>query len=135
MSAATQVAWIARAQCVGCTLCIEACPFDAIAGIAQKNHSVLPDLCTACALCLPVCPVDCISLRPDPAHAPRDHLYRTRARDRARIRLQRLVTLRDAHARQLQSAHDRFRDADADTRQAAIREAISRAQSRTPAPR
>lgn len=133
MSAA-QVAWIARPQCVGCTLCIDACPFDAIAGLAQKTHCVLPELCTECALCLPACPVDCISLRPDPQHPPRNHDYRLRARDRAQRRLQRLAVLRDTHERQLQDAHARFRDGDTDARQAAIRDAVGRARSRTAPP-
>ena len=129
-----RVAWIARPQCVGCALCIEACPFDAIAGLAQKTHRVLPDLCTECALCLPACPVDCISLRPDPEHPPRDHDYRLRARNRARQRLRRLAVLRDSHERRLQDAHARFRDGDADARQAAILDAVSRARGRTPPP-
>ena len=132
---ASQVAWIAQAQCVGCALCIEACPFDAIAGLAQKTHRILPDLCTECALCLPACPVDCISLRPDPAHPPRDRSYRLRARDRARKRLQRLVALRDAHERQVQAAHARFRDGGSEARQAAIREAVGRARDRAAPPR
>lgn len=132
---AGQVAWIAQAQCVGCALCIDACPFDAIAGLAQKTHRILPDLCTECALCLPACPVDCISLQPDPEHPPRDHDYRLRARDRARRRLRRLVALRDAHERQVQAAHTRFRDGSNEARQAAIREAVGRALGRTAPPR
>ncbi len=132
---ASRVAWIARSQCVGCALCIDACPFDAIAGLAQKTHCVLPDLCTECALCLPACPVDCISLQPDPEHPPRNHDYRLRARDRARQRRQRLAVLQDTHARRLQDAHARFRDGSAETRQAAIREAVGRAQNRREQPR
>lgn len=131
----SRVAWIAQAQCVGCALCIEACPFDAIAGLAQKAHRILPDLCTECGLCLPACPVDCISLRPDPAHPPRDHDYRLQARDRAQMRLRRLAVLRDSHERRLQDAHARFRDGDASARQAAIREAVDRALDRTAPPR
>lgn len=127
-----RVAWIARPQCVGCALCIEACPFDAIAGLAQKSHAVLPDLCTECALCLPACPVDCITLRPDPEHPPRDREYRRRARDRARNRLQRLSALRDAQDQRLQDAHAHFRDGGGEARQAAIRDAVRRAQDRRP---
>lgn len=132
---ASRVAWIAQAQCVGCALCIDACPFDAIAGLAQKAHRILPDLCTECALCLPACPVDCISLQPDPEHPPRNHDYRLRARDRARRRRQRLTVLRNAQERQLQSAHARFRDGSTEARQAAIREAVGRALGRTAPPR
>jgi len=46
--------------CIGCTLCIQACPVDAILGAAKHMHSVLSDECTGCDLCIPVCPVDCI---------------------------------------------------------------------------
>jgi Na+-translocating ferredoxin:NAD+ oxidoreductase subunit B len=46
--------------CIGCTLCIQACPVDAIVGAAKHMHTVLTDECTGCDLCIPVCPVDCI---------------------------------------------------------------------------
>ena len=58
------VARIDEAWCIGCTLCIDACPVDAIVGAAKRMHSVLPALCTGCELCLPPCPVDCIDLVP-----------------------------------------------------------------------
>ena len=48
--------------CIGCTLCIQACPVDAILGAAKQMHTVLADECTGCELCLPVCPVDCIHM-------------------------------------------------------------------------
>ena len=56
------VARIDEAWCIGCTLCIDACPVDAIAGGPKRMHTVLPALCTGCALCLPPCPVDCIEM-------------------------------------------------------------------------
>lgn len=56
------VARIDEASCIGCTLCIDACPVDAIVGAAKRMHAVLPALCTGCALCLPPCPVDCIAM-------------------------------------------------------------------------
>lgn len=46
--------------CIGCTLCIQACPVDAILGAAKQMHTVIIDECTGCDLCIPVCPVDCI---------------------------------------------------------------------------
>lgn len=46
--------------CIGCTLCIQACPVDAIVGAAKHMHTVIQDECTGCDLCIPVCPVDCI---------------------------------------------------------------------------
>src|SRR5690606_2751309 len=51
-------------RCVGCTLCIKACPVDGIVGASKQMHTVIEDLCTGCELCIPVCPVDCISLVP-----------------------------------------------------------------------
>lgn len=49
--------------CIGCTLCIKACPVDAILGSNKQMHVVLEEDCTGCELCIPVCPVDCISLK------------------------------------------------------------------------
>ncbi len=56
------VAVIDEAWCIGCTLCIEVCPTDAILGTHKRMHTVVERHCTGCELCLPVCPVDCISL-------------------------------------------------------------------------
>jgi electron transport complex protein RnfB len=59
---ARPVAIIEEAYCIGCTLCIQACPVDAILGAAKQMHTVLPDLCTGCDLCIAPCPVDCITM-------------------------------------------------------------------------
>jgi len=56
------VAVIDEQACIGCTLCIEACPVDAIVGAAQLMHTVIAAECTGCKLCLPPCPVDCITM-------------------------------------------------------------------------
>jgi electron transport complex protein RnfB len=56
------IAVIDEAVCIGCTLCIQACPVDAIIGAPKQMHSVINDLCTGCDLCIPPCPVDCISM-------------------------------------------------------------------------
>lgn len=56
------LAWIDEAACIGCALCLKACPADAIVGAAKRMHTVIDAECTGCELCLPVCPVDCISL-------------------------------------------------------------------------
>lgn len=56
------VAVIDEAACIGCTLCIQACPVDAIAGAAKQMHTVIADLCTGCDLCVAPCPVDCIAM-------------------------------------------------------------------------
>jgi electron transport complex protein RnfB len=50
--------------CIGCTLCIQACPVDAIVGAAKQMHTVIASECTGCKLCLPPCPVDCIAMVP-----------------------------------------------------------------------
>lgn len=54
------VVFIDEAWCIGCTLCIKACPTDAIIGTNKRMHTVQEAHCTGCELCLPVCPVDCI---------------------------------------------------------------------------
>jgi electron transport complex protein RnfB len=58
------VAVIDEAWCIGCTLCIKACPTDAILGSNKVMHTVIEAVCTGCDLCLPVCPVDCIEMVP-----------------------------------------------------------------------
>jgi electron transport complex protein RnfB len=57
------VAVIDENTCIGCTLCIQACPVDAIVGAAKQMHVIVADLCTGCELCLPPGPVDCISMQ------------------------------------------------------------------------
>jgi electron transport complex protein RnfB len=58
------LARIDEAACIGCALCLKACPTDAIVGAATRMHTVAEELCSGCELCLPVCPVDCIALVP-----------------------------------------------------------------------
>lgn len=58
------VAYIDESLCIGCTLCIQACPVDAIVGAAKQMHTVVTDLCTGCDLCVAPCPVDCIVMYP-----------------------------------------------------------------------
>ena len=68
------VAFIDEDWCIGCTLCIDACPTDAIYGTNKRMHGVIEAFCTGCELCIPVCPVDCILLEPvhsaEPGLAP-----------------------------------------------------------------
>ena len=51
-------------RCIGCTLCIQACPVDAIVGAAKQMHTVIASECTGCNLCIPPCPVECIHIVP-----------------------------------------------------------------------
>ena len=59
-----QVAVIDENTCIGGTLCIQACPVDAIVGAAKQMHTIVAPLCTGCELCLPPCPVECIAMVP-----------------------------------------------------------------------
>lgn len=61
---AKTVAIIREDTCIGCTLCIQACPVDAILGAAKQMHTVIESECTGCELCLAPCPVDCIDMVP-----------------------------------------------------------------------
>jgi len=58
------VVYIDETICIGCTLCIQACPVDAILGAAKQMHTIIEDECTGCNLCIPPCPVDCIYIKP-----------------------------------------------------------------------
>jgi Na+-translocating ferredoxin:NAD+ oxidoreductase subunit B len=58
------LAVIDEAWCIGCTLCIKACPVDCIVGASKLMHTVVDAQCTGCELCVPACPVDCISMQP-----------------------------------------------------------------------
>ncbi len=62
VEAPRRLAVIDEDWCIGCTLCIKACPVDCIVGASKQMHTVIDALCTGCDLCLPVCPVDCISM-------------------------------------------------------------------------
>jgi len=57
-----RLALIDEAWCIGCTLCIKACPVDCIVGAPKLMHTVVDEQCTGCELCIPACPVDCIAM-------------------------------------------------------------------------
>jgi len=87
------VAAIDETLCIGCMLCIEACPVDAIVGAPKLMHTVIAAVCTGCELCVAPCPVDCISLRATGAQPTREErrLAATQARVRFQRRTDRLV--------------------------------------------
>ena len=83
------VALIDEARCIGCTLCIDACPVDAIVGAQSLMHTVVEPWCIGCGLCLPPCPVDCIEMLP--ARAAWTAAHKQAAAGRARGRKLRLA--------------------------------------------
>jgi electron transport complex protein RnfB len=116
------IARIDEAACIGCTLCIQACPTDAIVGAAKSMHTVIADRCTGCELCLPPCPVDCIAMLPaSRAWSPSDA---ERARRHFLARAARLA--RGAGKREQRPVTDAAREA----RRAAVAAALARARSR-----
>jgi electron transport complex protein RnfB len=82
------VALVDESRCIGCTLCIDACPVDAIVGAQGLMHTVVEPWCIGCALCLPPCPVDCIDMVA--AREPWTDALRRAAGTRARRRRKRL---------------------------------------------
>jgi len=80
------VALIDETHCIGCTLCIQACPVDAIVGANKLMHTVLASQCTGCGLCLPPCPVDCIEMRPAGHEWTAAHAEQAREHHQARQR-------------------------------------------------
>ena len=125
------VARIDEAACIGCTLCIAACPVDAIVGARRLMHTVIAADCTGCALCLPPCPVDCIALVP--TGAPRDRssqkIMAARARERYRAHLQRLAGNNAARNRTPSATSTAYGSAPS-RKHAAIARALARAQAR-----
>jgi electron transport complex protein RnfB len=75
-----QIAVIIEDDCIGCTLCIKACPVDAIIGANKMMHTVIADECSGCDLCVPACPVDCIQMIDDPLEWTNERKLKARSR-------------------------------------------------------
>lgn len=121
------VARIDETRCIGCTLCIQACPVDAIAGAPKQMHTVLTALCSGCDLCVAPCPVDCIDMVPATDVWDRARADAARSRlQRRRARLARNKAARDARRNPSVAAQD----SEAQARQAFIRAAMERARAR-----
>jgi len=145
------VAFIDEALCIGCTLCIQACPVDAILGAAKQMHTILPSLCTGCDLCVAPCPVDCISMVPvtgtatgwaawsqpaaDAARARHDarseRLQRERAENDARLAAKALEKMREVT---LEATNTPEELAEKERKRAIIAAAIERARQRATTP-
>ena len=95
---APQVAFIDVARCIGCTLCLAACPIDAIIGAPKRLHGVLAELCSGCELCIAPCPVDCIVMRPADREWTADDVRAAQARYDARAARRGDTTMRPVHA-------------------------------------
>ncbi len=127
-----RVAVVDEARCIGCTLCIQACPVDAIAGGPKRMHTVIADLCTGCELCVPPCPVDCIDMVPAAgAGAVWTRERADAARSRYLARNARLARDADEQAERLARRAANPREAPTRAaRQAAIAAALERARAR-----
>jgi electron transport complex protein RnfB len=119
------VAVIDETLCIGCTLCIEACPVDAIAGAPKLMHTVIASACTGCELCVAPCPVDCISLEQTGAQPTREE--RGAAAAQARRRFERRTARR---ARDRQAPRSAAREANTTVNQQVVQRAIERARRR-----
>lgn len=139
-----QLAVIDESACIGCALCIDACPVDAILGAPKRMHAILPSLCSGCELCVAPCPVDCIRMidaqRPwttdDAAAARIRHEARNvRLARNERIARRRAVRVeggdgnveqRNQSSKPVRALEDRARD----VRASAIAQALARARAR-----
>jgi electron transport complex protein RnfB len=139
------IAVIDEAWCIGCTLCLKACPTDAILGVHKRMHTVIEPYCTGCELCVPVCPVDCIGLENVSGERTGWQAWSGEqaelALDRYEARKQRLQREKTEHQERLErkaeakladlAAHTHGAEgAEADRKRAVIEAALARARAR-----
>jgi electron transport complex protein RnfB len=120
------VARIDEAACIGCTLCIQACPVDAIVGAANLMHTVIAAECSGCELCLPACPVDCIAMV-ETGKTPTGNERIGRAAHYKSRYTARLERLQREHAERLAAARA---EADGRRKRATIAKVMERARQR-----
>lgn len=139
-------ALIDEGLCIGCTLCIQACPVDAIVGAGKLMHTVLLEHCTGCELCVPPCPVDCIEMvevselvrRGAHLSDPAPELRAARARGRYTYHQTRIPREREERAARLAAKADaklshldgEMLSAGTEQKRAAVRTALDRARRR-----
>jgi electron transport complex protein RnfB len=131
------IAVIDPARCIGCTLCIVACPVDAIVGAPKAMHQVIKAACTGCDLCLPPCPVDCIEMvRIDGLldWTLNDAALARAAHEARNARLQKEYSTQEQRNRQAIAAASPVQvlpaSVDAASKQAAIADALAKARTR-----
>ncbi|HEX5487509.1 MAG TPA: RnfABCDGE type electron transport complex subunit B [Limnobacter sp.] len=132
------IASIQPEHCIGCTLCIKACPVDAIVGANKHRHAVIAALCTGCELCIPPCPVDCIDMVFMPEHSHWEMADAQAARARMHERNKRLKRQAKANAERLeakalhklQGLENQPSTEETLKKQAVIQAAIARARAR-----
>lgn len=131
------IASIDPQHCIGCTLCIKACPVDAIVGSSKRRHAVIAELCTGCELCILPCPVDCIDMVFMPDFSNWDQQLAHAARTRMNMREVRLKRQKEEQAQRLEAKAihklDELDDStspDAAAKKAVVQAALARARAR-----